>query len=391
MSVRRAFARAGLGALALAGASACSSDECIECEWPAEVSGNILIHNANEHDIAIWVRPLRSDLWPPCEIIAQDPAQLLADAAFADALHWTLPRSTNLALSGELFAAYFEGGPRCFAALVGGEGLATQLLWSDDWYWDEGWYLPGATIPDFVARIVFDDRGVGRWVGGEDIRFDPPNERPNDAPEHDPACALVDDRIEWALPGSGGGDYVVLEVEYGLDGCFAIELGDPSSTASETAYLCAPQHAFPFAVGDHIQLYAHSSSYESTQSLHISLLDPVTHALTPDRVSYLRDLDLYLTGYLWEPPLDVFGLRGIPRDECAWRVEQCATIERPLDVLVRELDVVVRVGDPPVVVESDGYSSSLTLVHARERALVDGECGSNGIQELDVVVVRSGG
>lgn len=385
------LAVAGLGTLGLWG-SVATSDECTDCDWEGwnetwyeDVQGSVAINNANDHDIAVYVRTLRSDVELDCAMLGQDPAHMLDQSAFEDAIYWTLPPRTNVAIMPPL--GEWDEQLDCGAAWVGGDGIPAQIFyWSTYAYpetWFAGQYTEGTGIPAAVAQVVFGETGAATWSGGEGFRFNPPTGEP----EVDEACELVDDdRLEWDsnLPF---GKVVVESREYGPDGCFELELGlDFPVTATRTSYLCAPMYAFPFQVGDHIDIREGQGDWH----IEIVQLDPETMTEMLDAqgryalfVDYLRGVDVF-------PEFDKLDLQAAPRVGCGWQPEeQCASVVRPLDMRLGTLEQIVRPGDPPAVLsEDDGtYAWSFTLVRGRERAVIDHAC-EQGKLDIDFVLVR---
>jgi hypothetical protein len=385
---------AGLGAIGLWSTVATSVDDGgeevdwgdwneTEGEWFADVSGNLVINNANDHDVAIYVRPLRDDVQFDCNVIAtQGPARMLPEHAFADAVHWVLPARTNLAI--ESWSTLGE----CDAAWVAGEGIPPQLL-----FWRVSEYptviLPGqyfdlAELPAAATAVVFDGSGPATWQGGEDFRFTPPTSSP-EVPE---VCESSEsDRIELDPNLPLDRPLELIERDYGPDGCFELELVDdlePSTTW--ISYLCVPEHALPFAVGEWIRFRPLGSGW-----IGVFLLDPISHDDVLDAQGQSLRKSVLIRGATSLSEIeDLFGheLQANPLVECPWQSDdQCASTEQRFAVRVAEQALVVVPGDEPVLFQDPNYEHGFTLVHGRKRAVIDGACGLGDELGLDLDVV----
>jgi hypothetical protein len=378
---------ASLGAVGL-WASVATSDDGGDCcgwgetegEWFEDVNANLVINNANDHDVALYVRPLRSDLAFDCNVIAtKDPARMLPEQAFGDAVHWVLPGRTNLPI---------ETSRECDAVWVGGEGIPPQLLFwrASDYAYATfpGQYFDPSEMPASATAVVFDGTGPAIWQGGDDFRFTPPIELP-ELPE---ACeSSIAERIELDPSVPMGRALELVERDYGPDGCFELELVDdlaPSTTW--ISYLCVPQQALPFAVGEWIHFRELAPGW-----IGVYLLDPVTHEEVLDDAgeSVRKSVLIRGTGSL-EDVEALLGheLQANPLIDCPWQpAEHCASTEQRFAVRVPEQGLVVEPGAEEVLFEEPGYERGFTLVHARKRALVDTACDPGGLGlDLDVVL-----
>jgi hypothetical protein len=361
-------------------------------EWYEDVYGNLFINNANDHDIAVLVRPLRPEIELDCSVIATDPGRLLPAAAFGDAVHWVLPARTNLAVIGS------EGG--CDAVWVAGEGVPpTILFWHEaDYYaqWFAGQTFASEGLDSDGTALVFAEGGAS-WTGGEAFRF------AVDAtiPEQSDSCLPIsDERVDWDANLPRDRPLELLGLNYGPDGCFELELADLWNEGSVTSYVCAPESALPLAIGDRIQL-GELVGGDGQRSLTVKRLDPISNevALAVDgepqlRVDLLRGADGLgnLDALLGDRPVT-----AIPRPSCEWTVDDaCAVDERPFDLALVGVEGTLSAGAPMVVlVDPIGGGDSirereLTLVHAQERALLDRTCAEGAKElgfDLDAVVV----
>ncbi len=360
-------------------------------EWYQDIEGEAYINNANEFDIALFVRELRSDIEIDCDEIAEQPGRL-PDHAFGEAVHWVLPPRTNIGL-----APTDELGS-CRAFLVAGEGIPPVILF---WQADEldRWWFPGqtfetASLHEQGVAVVFEDEGKpAKWVGGEQLRYTPTTT----APEVPQSCEMADAsaRIDWSteLP-----TWRALELQsksYGVDGCFELELLDLGQDGELwTVYLCMPEAALPFVVGDHLRM--NESGGEA--GLTIELLNSQTNTPAID------DQGRYLLAVLLARGVaSLNSLRAaipgramaeVPSTTCPWLLDDgCATAELPIELQIATLDGTIGASEQPHVFIDDGsdpMSRELTVAYLRSRVLLDPIC-SDGADaaglDLDFVVV----
>lgn len=361
-------------------------------QWYEDIYANLIINNANEHDVAIHVRPLRPEVLLDCDAIERDPGRLLPAQAFGDAVHWVLPPRTNLAVTGSTVT-------ECSAVWVAGEGIEPMILfwWNADYpaAWFPGQRFVGQSPTQAETALTFDELGA-TWSGGEAFRF----AVDTTIPEQSDSCPLAsDDRLDWDANLPTNRPVELLALDYGPDGCFALELDDLWAESTATAYVCAPESALPFVVGEQLRLSEGGAGVQRWLTVHRA--DPLTGsiALTVEgepelRVDLLRGASTAssLQSLLGAPEVTPIG-----QPSCEWMVDDaCASDERPFELAVVGIEGVLAAGDPTVVlVDPIGGGDSfrereLTLVHAQERALVDPTCiegaTSPGL-DFDAVVV----
>jgi hypothetical protein len=359
-----------------------------ENSWYEDVFASLVVHNANDYDITLFVRPLRPELALDCDAIEADPGRLLPSSAFADAEVWTLPPNTNMPVLGE---------SECNAAWIGGEGVPpTILFWRAEHYpvtWFAGQYFDTEALPREAAALLFDDLGA-RWIGGEAFRFTPDTS----VPEQDPSCEFAsDERVDWdtqieQLVGASGVSAMLelAALEHGVDGCDALELVHPTQGTS-TAYLCAGA-PLPFAVGESIRIY------RTNEGLRIVLMDGESGEIVAAadggpalEVSLLRGATTLVD---LTTALGNTEVVAIPRPSCEWQVDAaCAVVERPFELAITGVPSLVGAGGEPLVLvdpEQPQRERQLSLVSARERALADSTCVEGNPQpgfDLDALVV----
>jgi hypothetical protein len=234
---------------------------------------------------------------------------------------------------------------------------------------------------------VFDGVNPATWVGGEDFRFTPSTL----VPELPAACESSDAaRLEWDDDLPIDQPLELLAIDYGPDGCFELELLDLFDQPEVSiSYLCIPEAALPFAVGERIRIDA-PLTFGSNQ-LAIRLLDESTLDVAHDeqgrpvRESTLirREFDLSAV----EVALG-HDLQATPRVSCPWLLadDQCADVEQPFDLRVAETGELVAAGDAPLSFEETDYQRTFALVHGQKRAVLDHACGGSLGLDLDVVI-----
>jgi hypothetical protein len=390
-SLRTELRQLAVGALSMAGLWSSVATSDIESgvdpndQWYEDVYGNVFINNANDHDIAVLVRPLRPEIMLDCDAIASDPGRLLPSEAFGDAVHWVLPPRTNLPVFSP---------NNCSAVWVAGEGVPPAILfWTiTDHFeqWFAGQTFAGDSLDRNETALLFDETGAS-WMGGDTFRFPVATT----IPEQPDSCVPVsDERIDWDAAMPLDRPVELLDLSYGPDGCFALDLNDLWNASATTVYVCAPESALPFMPGDHLQFGGWG------MLLTVDRLDPITHeiALAADgepvlHVSMVRGNGNIDDLQAW---LGIHTVTAIPRPSCEWMLDEaCVAVGRPFDLAVVGVDGTLAAGDPTVVLADPvGGGDSvrereLTLVHAQERALVDPLCEGAPYTgfDLDAVVV----
>jgi len=382
----RQAAAACLGVFGL-WATVATSDDGGDCcgDWGEtdggfeDVFGDLVINNANDHDLAIYVRPLRDAVEIDCAEVKKDPAAALPEHAFGEAVHWVLPGRTNLPISGR--------GGECGAVWVGGEGIPEQLLFWRAVEFSEtnfpGQYFDLAELPVAGAAVVFEGEGLASWAGGERFLFSPPHSIPELPASCEPGSV---DRIELdsGLPIQRPLELIALD--YGPDGCFELELLDLlNQPATWTSYLCAPEHALPFVAGERIRFDPTNSVGVLTRLLDFDTLD----VARDEQGRSVRETTI-LRGASSLASIEVVlehDLQASPRVACAWQPDDhCANSEQVFDVRVAETAELVAAGDEPVMFEELDYVRGFTLVHGQKRAVSDADCGAELGLDLDAVI-----
>jgi hypothetical protein len=370
--------------------------------WYEDVAGHLFINNANDFDIALHIRPLRDDVVLDCVQVATDPGRLLDEAAFGEAEHWVLPARTNVAI--EL------SENECSAVWVAGEGIEPSILFVEDLGWESQRWFPGQSFdPSSLGAdglaIQFDAEGRSTWLGNTQLRFSPRT----DTLEQPASCEQpsTELRFDWPLVVPVH-DVLVLGVEFGVDGCFELELqdmymgdsqnGEPGQPEPISApygfYLCAPAAAVPFTAGELLRFVEYNGSI-GQRMLSVTLLDATLQAQVTDagvavrHVSYVRGAN----------ETELLGaaigrtLVAVDHVTCPWMIESdgCASVERTVDLAVTggqsflEPGKAVGYGD-----EASGMLHTAVLGYARQLAVVDPACADGSMQlryDLDLAII----
>lgn len=367
--------------------------------WFEDVFGRVYINNANDFDISLFIRPLREDIHVDCDDVASEPERLLADAAFGEAEHWSLPPRTNVAIE-------MNTSRKCSAALVAGEGIPPQLIFVDNDVVVQQSF-PGQTLdsvdllPLNGMAIEFGEGG-GTWIGGETWRYTPTDA----APEQPQSCEPIDgeSRLDWSNVPANGLNARIEGLDLGPDGCFEftmqrVEISDGVAVDIgnvEPWYLCAPEAAVPFAVGETVLV--ERSAALADAGVDVTELDPETLEVAADEQGRALRIARYMRGAADPGDIDTAVdqvLVAVPRASCPWLVaETCATVERGVDVAVLGGQSFFVPGEPEVFMdEGDPLTAKVrtaVLSYARERAVLDGNCSPGSMSppyDIDLSVI----
>lgn len=359
-------------------------------EWYEDVTGHLYVNNANDFTIALHIRQLRNELAIDCDEISLDPARLLTQDAFDEAVHWELPAFTNVAIE------FSQAG--CNAAMIAGEGIAPTIVFVDDigsTSWFPGQTFDTASLGSQGMAIRFGDNG-GEWIGGEMIRFTPKTSTPELPAECE--APVGESRLDWpqSVPTR---DIELVAIEEGVDGCFELTVQELNLFAGEIQpvgapypfYLCAP--TVPFVAGERLEMWETIGGH-GDRELAITLLDAETLQMAISdtgapvrRIRYLRGgHDPQFIG-----PAINRELVAVPAFSCPWLVEEgCAMVERPTAVAIDGENQFLEPGVPVELVEGPALLTA-TLSFARERAIVDPICAEGSTRlfyDIDFIVME---
>jgi hypothetical protein len=210
-----------------------------------DLDADVYVHNGTDRDITVRARDLRPDIQLDCIAAEEDPGLYLSEALFGAGQTWTMPPSTNAPVRDLSL-----GTRECYAVRVEGDAFKDPILlfWRaedisvafiDGDIDDPGLHTDGA--------VLLADDGDGRLVVAESrseivypIDLTPPADAVRPADDAD--------RLAWSDPPFG--EHLLTEVDVGPDGCVAITVDDQAARW----YLCVPQGAFPFAVGQWVRI-----------------------------------------------------------------------------------------------------------------------------------------
>jgi hypothetical protein len=372
--------------------------------WYEDVYGNFYLHNANDTEISLHIRYRRDAVELDCGVVAQDPGRLLTAAAFGEAEHWLVPPRVNIGVELR--------DQDCDAVWVAGEGIDPVIIFISNVGFNvtepymPRWF-PGennSTPPDLDFAglgILFEPGERATWIGGDDIRFTPRT----DSPEQPQSCEApnTESRIEWPenvpeLPVE------LLSIDAGIDGCFELELQEVNLSGQEVVavdepyfwFLCAPLEAVPFSPGDYISLGTKTGT-QGTRELTLTLLNASNLQVATDNGVPVLDIRLLRGGNDPELIGPAIGreLETLPAAECPWQLEDtCATAERYVQLRVVGAPTALQPGVPVSFADPAGQGArvhTLILSYIRERAVVDRDCAAGSTtlsHDIDVAVVQ---
>ncbi|MGH1344022.1 MAG: hypothetical protein ACRBN8_20860 [Nannocystales bacterium] len=371
-------------AVASAGMLCCVATSQVQEPFFGSFEADTYIHNANEFDIVLRIRPLKESAEFDCDLVEEDPARYLRDALFDDAQSWTLAADATMPVL-ELWDRPMRS---CHAAWIDADNLAPSVV-----FWREGQYpqsfVDGTGItPDTTGwiSVAFDNDGVGTYETQDDLVF---RIGALAAPEPG-ACtpSSASSRLAWG--DTPAGEWILSSVDEGLDGCVQVALStgfeeqlDVPGTPWE---LCLPHDAFPFAQGDFIEVHD-ASTNGVTQAVALTRRDPQT-----------GEPDTTLTALRSNGGSTVYGMQALidPELSCeALPEEACGTVRRAVSVSMVgggfESVSVRQDAEVPATTQSETETLELHLVHASERLVADTACDSGPLElgvDLELVAIR---
>lgn len=318
---------------------------------PPTLDHQVALVNDGPDTLTVLVRPLRPGVEIDCDQLEVEvPGELLSDALFDVAVEWEVPPLRGIPALADPFATL----PACHAVLLDGPELEPHVL-----FWRSRqpvWSLADPTDPQgfAVSLVTFDDldRGlVTPW-----------------APRFDPECVAPSelDRVDWSVPGSGS--FTLTAITVGPDGCLGLD-----TESDLTLYLCMPEAAFPFEIGDTVEVD------DDGDVLHVDSVDrslTLAHPTTPDSL---------IAGVR---------LRIDPAVGCGWRVDPtCGHVTGDVGVDVTaagDAPVSVEPGGPPVTVELVDGLHDVWVTRAERRAVSVTDCGRPvDLYDVDVIVTTT--
>jgi hypothetical protein len=342
-----------------------------------DISADVYLHNAADRDIVVRTRELRASVELDCATVAEDPGLLLSESLFGEGRTWTLPPTTNAP------ARDVQAGTRaCYAVRVEGDALVDPfvLFWAAD---DptvqviDGDIDDPALHSDGAVLLGADADGrVSVTEARSDVVFPIDLTPPVDAFRPGPDAG----RLAWSDPPEGA--HRISGLAVGPDGCAAIDLDDGLTARW---YLCVPEGALPFAVGERVE-------FTATE-------DAVILARIPDPEDPTPVPELTLHVSRGERPLGPLDAELAHRVDYAAEIAPdpvCGTVSRPGEISARFLDgdvVTARPGESRTLASGDD-SLTLWVAHAEQREVLDPECAEGPDRlgadvEVVAVVVRA--
>lgn len=346
------------------------------------------IHNANEFDIVVRIRPLAESADIDCTQVEADPGRLLTEPLFAEAQSWTLRANANVSVF-QRNGGVDDAGRGCWAAWVDADNVEPFIM-----FWGDG--APRRPIAgegldesiDSWVAISHDDDGDGSWEAGREIAF----EIPEFVPRPEGVCAPQSDnsRVLWSeMPV---GTWFLGAVDEGLDGCYDLELRtgfeQDNGGGGRDWYLCLPSGSFPFREGERV-----SVGHASGGGVIVERLDPLVD------VSSAESLQLLIRR--GDDDLRLFELDAgfIPAFDCGLSVaENCGSVTRAGTVTVSGAgfppsEARPSTGAPATLQGDDGTRIDIYVAHAEERFAIDPTCveGPDTLGlDVELVAVRRG-
>lgn len=342
------------------------------------------IHNANEFDIVLRIRPLKPSAEFDCDLVEEDPARYLRDALFADAQSWTLAPDATM----PVLELWDRPSRRCHAAWIDADNLAPSVI-----FWREGQFptdfVDGIGItPDTNGwiSIAFDDKGPGTYETQDELVF-----RIEALPRSEPGvCTPSADSRRLAWGDVPTGEWVLGAVDEGIDGCVQLLLQtgfeDQLDVDGRPWELCLPRGAFPFSEGELVDIQD-ASNTAGTQAVEITRNDVETGQPATT-----------LTALRSNGGSTVYGMQALIDPELACDPipqEACGTVRRAVSVSMVgggfEPVGVQQGSEVPATTQSATETLELQLVHASERLVADTACESGRLDlgtDLELVAIR---
>ncbi len=210
---------------------------------PQPSSATLVVYNAQASDAIVRVRGLSVGVDLDCDALVQHPGALLSEALLGDTETWTVPAGDNLAIDR-------ASGRDCEALRLEGDGFAPRwVLWRPETLPTQ-MYIPDEE-PEGPGVLRLETEGTGAVLTGPAQLLFVPAEPPRGLE----ACAPTPDgqRLEWSTPIPAGG--TLGEATWGPDGCGSIRFTEPGQDAlGQPWYLCVSEEAWPFELGDAIEV-----------------------------------------------------------------------------------------------------------------------------------------
>ncbi len=342
------------------------------------------LHNANDFDIVLRIRPLKESVAFDCVVVEEDPALYLRDALFGEARSWTLAPDATM----PVLELWDRPAQACHAVWIDADNLAPSVI-----FWRTGQYPE--TLVEGVGltpesrgwiSVAFDDDGVGTYETQDELVF----RIQALVPSQPGVCTPSDEASRLAWGSIPVGEWVLGAFDEGLDGCVRLELRtgyeDQLDVEGRRWDLCLPHGAFPFAEGDLLSIEGDTVPEQSTAVI-VTQMDADT-----------GEPSTTLTAVRGNGGSTVYGMQALvdPEFTCeAIAEEACGTVRRAVSVAMvgggfEPIDV-QQGAEAPALTQSAAATLELHLVHASERLVADAECESGPVAlgtDLELVAIR---
>lgn len=336
-----------------------------------DIRVEVFVHNAGEEDIVVRMRPLAEGVSLDCDVIAEDPGRLLTEPLFGNTQALRLEPDQNFGL-GNNGDPVIDG---CLAYLLDVDGMRpTIVMWRDDERHPH--LVPGEGYGNDISG------GIDLFPSSDPDTFGTIEEMVDDSglvfpipPATEPvggSCAPQGDasRLEWSpIPA---GDWHVVDIDRGADGCFAVDLGTTNNeeelVAQDRWYLCAPLDDLGLAPGRQITISMLAGVNNSDGGVDVTTIDADPELPTVTVRAFRGNLF---------PEFQGLSVSPVPDFDCAYAVaSSCGTITRATSVTA---------GGPSYGTgqvfpgenrqfEGNGGTMTVAVAHAEERAAVDSTC-----------------
>ncbi|EYF04506.1 hypothetical protein [Chondromyces apiculatus] len=369
---RVAAVAGGMACMATSMPDPCDEDpsQCIPTDGPAATEiASLVLGNDTEEQRVVRVRPLKESVEVDCLTMLADPTRTLSREMFGPAETWLLEPGRALPLQNST----------CDAYLVDADGLPMQLL-----AWSAGQF-PAAMLstetraPD-EGRMIFMrmDEALGRLELAEHVAVHdaPPVEQP--APG--PGCAPLPDTVgvAWSAPPVGGAE--ITAIDSSPDGCHRFTLLSEGGEAP--FYLCVPEGAQPFQVGDALKVETLDSSFTAPETKdEASFAEGVFLSNDTVGVMVVRGNMVARQAFAFLPtPAEEPSISADEVPSCTGSHDACGNLVIPLEVSLlggsAEGATFLRAGQSAEL--ADGYGT-LHVVRAEELPIRDTECAPSRV------------
>ncbi|MCR9165848.1 MAG: hypothetical protein ACE37F_10375 [Nannocystaceae bacterium] len=324
--------------------------------WSEPQSAAVVLHNALDSDVVVRIRRLSAAVDLECSAIVTDAGALLSEPLLGPTESWTIPAGNNLGLDA-------EAGRRCEVLRIEGDGFAPRWVIWDDASTGTQTFSPNEQ-PSGPGVIRLASLGSGAHLEGrEDLVF-----APEDLARGVEQCAPVGDgdRLAWGDPLPQGGR--LLSAAWGPDGCGSIVFAHDGETPGAPWYLCVPEAAWRFEIGEDVAVTPSFSSVGESVTL-----------TSADETGALRS---QLQAFRASDPPSIDGLTMVyePNALCGYDVDtRCGTVSRTGRVVLSTSDgaqAPLEAGDvlDGLVVGPDLLRTRVEVLTAQERVALDPEC-----------------